>query len=219
MRKPNAAVRRRIVEKYSRNLAVSKTWKDRAAKNENLQPAHIERAARVASLVGKHADGDVDLVLDKVLSNTLSALGLPYSAAGNITYSTPYRLDVLNPDTSLERLTAGLKRKPMGRICLYGVPGSGKTAYAHYLANEIDRPLLVRRGSDLLSKYIGETEKNLAAMFKEAEADNALLLLDEADSFLRDRTGAYRRWEVSQVNELLVVGAAEGAHSRRHFRP
>ena len=90
----------------------------------------------------------------------------------------------MNPDTSLERLTEGLKRNPMGRVCLYGVPGSGKTAYAHYLADEIGKSLLVKRGSDLMSKYVGETEKNLAAMFKEAEADQAVLLLDEADGFL-----------------------------------
>lgn len=142
--------------------------------------------------------------IERVLSNMFSALGVPYSAAGNGTYPIPYRLDVLNPDTDLERLTAGLKRNPTGGICLYRVPGSGKTAYAHYLANEIDRPLLVKRGSDLMSKYVGETEKNLAAMFREAEADNALLLLDAADGFLRDCTGAHRRREVTQVNEFLV---------------
>lgn len=204
LRKPNVSVRRKIVEKYSSKLPVSDAWKERAARNENLQPGHIERAARVASLVNKQAKGDVDGVLDKVLSNTFSALGVPYSASGHPTYPTPYRLDVLNPDTSLERLTEGLKRNPMGRVCLYGVPGSGKTAYAHYLAAEIGKSVLVKRGSDLMSKYVGETEKNLAAMFKEAEADQAVLLLDEADGFLRDRTGAHRRWEVSQTNELLV---------------
>ncbi len=123
----------------------------------------------------------------------------------------PYRLDVLNPDADLERLTAGLKSNPRGRICLFGVPGSGKSAYAKYVADEVVRPLLVRRASDLVSKYIGETEKNTAEVFHQAEADNAVLLLDEADSFLRDRTTAVRSWEVSQVNEFLVqMEAFEG---------
>jgi SpoVK/Ycf46/Vps4 family AAA+-type ATPase len=51
---------------------------------------------------------------------------------------------------------------------------------------------------------LGETEQNLARMFQDAAADNVVLLLDEADSFLQDRRGAERSWEVSQVNEMLT---------------
>jgi SpoVK/Ycf46/Vps4 family AAA+-type ATPase len=54
-----------------------------------------------------------------------------------------------------------------------------------------------------MSKYVGETEQNMAAMFRDAEAENAVLLLDEADSFLQDRRGAQRNHEVSEVNEML----------------
>jgi SpoVK/Ycf46/Vps4 family AAA+-type ATPase len=54
-----------------------------------------------------------------------------------------------------------------------------------------------------MSKYVGETEQNMAAMFKEAEAEQAILLLDEADSFLQDRRGAQRTYEVTEVNEML----------------
>ena len=65
------------------------------------------------------------------------------------------------------------------------------------------RPLLIRQASDLVSKFIGETEQNMAGMFAEAEAENAVLLLDEADSFLQDRRGAQRTYEVTEVNEML----------------
>ncbi len=54
-----------------------------------------------------------------------------------------------------------------------------------------------------MSKYVGETEQNMAAMFREAETENAILLLDEADSFLQDRRSAQRNHEVSEVNEML----------------
>jgi SpoVK/Ycf46/Vps4 family AAA+-type ATPase len=54
-----------------------------------------------------------------------------------------------------------------------------------------------------MSKYVGETEQNMAAMFREAEGENAVLLLDEADSFLQDRRAAQRGYEVSEVNEML----------------
>ena len=69
----------------------------------------------------------------------------------------------------------------------------------------------MRRASDLLSPWLGETEQQLARMFREARDQGALLLLDEADSFLRERTGATHGFEVTQVNEVLVqMEAFEG---------
>ena len=61
----------------------------------------------------------------------------------------------------------------------------------------------MKQASDLMSKYVGETEKNLANMFHQATAENAVLLLDEADSFFQDRRGAQRNYEVTEVNEML----------------
>ncbi|MCB2042234.1 MAG: ATP-binding protein, partial [Rhodoferax sp.] len=55
----------------------------------------------------------------------------------------------------------------------------------------------------MIDKYIGETEKNLARAFGKATDEGALLLIDEADSFLQDRRGAQRNYEVSEVNEML----------------
>lgn len=62
---------------------------------------------------------------------------------------------------------------------------------------------MIRRASDLMSKYVGETEQQIAAMFARAEEERALLLLDEADSFMQSRQGAVRNYEVSEVNEML----------------
>jgi SpoVK/Ycf46/Vps4 family AAA+-type ATPase len=89
-------------------------------------------------------------------------------------------------------------------LLLTGVPGTGKTALAHHLAQRLDRPLLVKRASDLLSKWVGGTERLIADAFAEARARGGVLLFDEADSLLFDRTTARASWEVSQVNELLT---------------
>jgi len=62
----------------------------------------------------------------------------------------------------------------------------------------------VKRASDLMSPYVGQTEHNMAEMFREGALDRAVLLLDEADSFLRPRSEAVRSWEVTQVNEMLT---------------
>ena len=66
------------------------------------------------------------------------------------------------------------------------------------------KKLLVKRASDILSPYVGEAEMNIAKIFEQAKRDNAVLLLDEADSFLMDRKRANHSWEVTQVNELLT---------------
>ena len=89
-------------------------------------------------------------------------------------------------------------------MCFYGAPGTGKTALAHYIAREIGIPLIARRASDILSPYVGETEQQIAGMFKQAQQAGALLLLDEADSFLAERQSARNTWEVTGVNEMLT---------------
>ncbi len=59
------------------------------------------------------------------------------------------------------------------------------------------------RPSDLISPYVGETDQNLARLFREADPRHTVLLLDEVDSFLADRRQARQQWEGTQVNELL----------------
>lgn len=89
------------------------------------------------------------------------------------------------------------------KLLFYGPPGTGKTAYARYLAGELGLPLVQKRASDLLSMFVGQTEKSIAAVFAEAEDQGALLFLDEVDSLLLDRRSARESWARSQVNELL----------------
>ena len=118
---------------------------------------------------------------------------------------TTYDLDMLNVETRFElpRIVQALKARGHGTLCFYGAPGTGKTALAEHIARSLDKPLLVKQASDLMSKFVGETEQNMAGMFREAENEKAVLLLDEADSFLQDRRGAQRTYEVTEVNEML----------------
>ena len=68
----------------------------------------------------------------------------------------------------------------------------------------LSTPVIEKRASDLVSKWVGVSEQNIARAFSEARANGALLIFDEADSLLADRRGAERSWEVSQVNEMLT---------------
>ncbi len=88
---------------------------------------------------------------------------------------------------------------------LSGPPGTGKTLCAEAIAAELNRPLMVAQVPALLSKWIGETEKNLAWQFKEAKNHGAVLLLDEADGLLGNRDGLTHKHDISVVNVLLQL--------------
>ena len=154
-------------------------------------------AVRAAKLAGE-TDGGARAATSLV--RALRGGDLPLEGPGDLDmalYEADRPLDVLfDGIRSLGALDVSL--------LLTGPPGTGKTALAHHLARVLDRPLLVRRASDLLSKWVGETEQQIAQAFEDARRQEGVLLFDEADSLLFDRTRARTSWEVGQVNEMLT---------------
>jgi SpoVK/Ycf46/Vps4 family AAA+-type ATPase len=69
----------------------------------------------------------------------------------------------------------------------YGKPGTGKTMMAEAIANNLGKNVYQVNYAELESKYVGETPKNIVDVFKKAQADEAVLVFDEADSFLGKR--------------------------------
>ncbi len=91
-------------------------------------------------------------------------------------------------------------------VLFTGPSGTGKTMAAEILAAELSLELLQIDLSSVVSKYIGETEKNLATIFREAEDSQALLFFDEADALFGKRTevkDAHDRYANIEVNYLL----------------
>lgn len=202
---PPRSVRGRILDEYLSDLPVSEGWKKRMAEHEDLVPAIVERAARVIHPLKESSSGhEVERALGRVMGNTLEAMGLPREPRNWAPLGEGYRLDVLNADCDMAEVQTGLARHRQGRVCLYGPPGTGKTAFGRFVAETLDRTLMVRRASDIVSPWLGMTERNLARMFRQAQEEEAVLLLDEADSFLRDRQSARQSWEVTEVNEMLA---------------
>ena len=184
--------------------------KARLSAIEQLPPALLTRAVAVAELA--HADpvraaaqADRGAVIERLIGGTLKASGQSalLRAAGAELPGT-YDPALSCADADLPSLMQGLARAGSARLCLYGPPGTGKTAWAQWLARELDKPLLVRRASDLLSKWVGESEQRIAEAFESAQRDDAILLIDEVDSFLQDRREARQSWEITQVNEMLT---------------
>lgn len=173
---------------------------------ETLSPAVVARAAQVVQTIQNDLPGsDLPGAIQLIIDNTLEAQGHRSSrSTQESSLPTLYDPSLLNSSADLLRITEGLKATRSGRLCMYGPPGTGKTAFGLWLAEQLGIPLHVKRASDLLSMWVGGSEKNIADAFKKAEDDRALLLIDEVDSFLQDRRGASRSWEVSSVNEMLT---------------
>lgn len=178
----------------------------RIAEVENLAPAVVAKASAVVRTIRNELGHDgTRLAFERLISNTLEAQGhRPLVLHDPSRLPECYDPGFLHADTDLNRVAAGIVKARSGRLCLYGPPGTGKTAYGRWLAQKLDVPLLVKRASDLMSPYVGENEQNIARAFRQAFQDGALLLIDEVDSFLQDRRGAQRGWEVSLVNEMLT---------------
>ncbi len=90
-------------------------------------------------------------------------------------------------------------------LLFHGVSGAGKSYLARIIAHRLDRELISKRASDLLSPWVGGTEHNVRAAFDECAEKESVLLVDEADFLLGNRDGAVRSWEKSQVNEVLTA--------------
>ncbi len=202
---PPKPQRERIVRSSCGDLVDNATI-SRLADADGLTPAIITRAAGVIQLVKDHLPPErLSAAMSHLVSSTLQAQGWgtlkEIPGDGRPAFYDPR---FVNTGTDLMAISERLQAHSRGSLCLYGPSGTGKTAFGHWLADRLGRPLLVKRASDLLGPYVGMTEQNIAASFREAVESNAVLLIDEVDSFLQDRRRAQRSWEVSQVNEMLT---------------
>jgi SpoVK/Ycf46/Vps4 family AAA+-type ATPase len=204
LKSPPPGAREQIVLKTLEGVEVSPGFVAKLTERKGLTPAQIRTAVRFSTLAAADGVGPEELI-ERQLRNADRALGTRGGESGARRSVTTYDLGMLNVESRFEvpRIVEALKARGHGTLCFYGAPGTGKTALAEHIARSLDQPLLIKQASDLMSKFVGETEQNMAAMFREAEAEKAVLLLDEADSFLQDRRGAQRTYEVTEVNEML----------------
>ncbi len=165
----------------------------------DMPPAYIANAIKSAKMVKDYKK------IPYFLNNTQKAM-YGYIPNTEEKHEKDFSTEFINADTNLIKLSENIKNKGIKKFscCLYGAPGTGKSAFAEYLANKLGLKILKKRASDIMGKYVGETEQNTAKAFAEAKSTNSLLIFDEADSFLRDRTLAHNSWEVSAVNEMLT---------------
>ena len=171
-------------------------------KNYDIPPSLISNAVQTTKMI----DGDEN-DFEGLIENVARVVTKRKNVKSKKEFEMKeYDENLVNADTDIHDLTS--KIKECGNLnfslCLYGEPGTGKSLYARYLAKQLGIEVIMKRASDLMSMWVGGTEKNIAEAFAEAKAKKAMLIFDEADSFLQNRENAFRSWEVSQVNEMLT---------------
>lgn len=212
---------RNVVRKHGLDSILSETLLEQLASRYEISAGGIDLAARnLAALLGAgeaHA-GTAEEVVDRILASHCELLQagragstpLPcegYSLEG-LRIRTPIPLDRIEQSLRgfIARQASGLSwgpDTPRMTLLLSGPPGTGKTEFVRHLGQTLDRPVVVKMGSDLLSMWVGGTEKGIRTAFREASAQRAILFMDELDGLLQSRAQARQSWEVTQVNELL----------------
>lgn len=203
---PPASVRRRIIERHLQPFKLPEKTTAFLTQQDKLSAAQIEKIAKILHLTNFKSAAKRTSAALQIVENSMSLLEQPNADQSVSADDYTYALEHLNASHDLNALLVALKQSTerCGAMCFFGPPGTGKTALAHHIAREIEQPILAQRASDILSPYVGETEQKIAQMFKRAQQNGAVLLLDEADSFLSTRLAAKNAWEVTAVNELLV---------------
>ena len=200
-KEPDEKIRKNIWEKAVKKhkLNINPEEIHQLSTEYNVPPAIITSVVKNTKLI----EGSVEDIKAN-LNMFEAALGGNYLKSDKP--SNSFNPALLNTDINLEKLADRLvsMKNTNFSLCLYGAPGTGKSAYARYIAEKLHLPVVEKKASDLLGKYVGESEKNIAAAFAEARRKGALLIFDEADSFLQDRKSAVRSWETTQVNEMLT---------------
>lgn len=201
---PPRAQRLRLLERECGKL-VGREHLVRLADVEHITPAMVTRAAGVVRRMQPQDRSQSEQLLETVLDGVLQAQRRPgLKSAMRASNGSVFDPEFCNSRQDLEQLVEGLSKSGRGRIFLHGPPGTGKTAFGHWISQSLDRPLVLKRVSDLQSPWLGEMEQKLAAAFESAQRDGAILQIDEVDSFLQNRRQAQRQWEISQVNEFLT---------------
>lgn len=165
-----------------------------------ITQAHLEQAAR--DQLRRPSADDATLIVPKVRLDDVILPDATRALVLELIQAARYRRTVLERWGIGTHLTYG---KGVSALC-HGEPGTGKTLCAEAIAGELNRPLLLASIPAIVSKWVGETEKNLQALFQQARAAGAVLFLDEADSLLMERgQGFASRHDDAAVNVLLTL--------------
>ena len=181
---------REILKEIEKRISLEKEHESLRIEAEKRKDEELEKAKKKSEeLKNKPLPKNVDRAFDLNVINIDSNYPIEKIIEGISNFS--------------EQLKLGINKVKNVCILFSGNSGVGKSEFAKYLASRTSLGFQHTRASDLLNKYVGETEQRITNLFKNASLNKSILLIDEADSLLRDRSLSHNSWEITQVNEFL----------------
>lgn len=192
-------------------LLASETMMQMAKQSSgNLKKVRMDRARRLAQIADslekqpvktekKTDDGEDD---DVKKWQTAQIPNIKFSdVAGLDEVKRAITIKMINPVKYPDKYKM-YGKKTGGGVLLYGPPGTGKTMIAKAIANEVGAKFYAVKGSDIVSKWVGDSEKNISSLFDEAnKQDRAIIFIDEMDSLIGKR--GVDTHNDKRVNEFL----------------
>ena len=169
-----------------------------------LREARLTRARRIVELSSdlkeKKKEENADDDVKKWQSAEVPNIGFK-DVAGLDDVKKAIKIRMINPYLHPDKYKL-YNKKTGGGVLLYGPPGTGKTMIAKAIANEVGAKFYAVKGSDIVSKWVGESEKNINSLFEEAnKQQRAIIFIDEMDSLLGKR--GVDTHNDKRVNEFL----------------
>jgi len=192
------------IKKFSSRFLMDAGLIDKALRNSANLLKHGWQKLRIC----RHIE---ELLAGTSKMDTVSSCAKP-ELPDTAKFVSPEHLNI-EPEADFQLLLDALKYsqqqlKPEGfkiAILISGIPGTGKTYLARYIADVLNRKLILKTAGSVLDKFVGETEKAIKQAFNDAQKAAAVLFFDEIDSLLTTREAAgLQQWQISKVNEVLA---------------
>jgi SpoVK/Ycf46/Vps4 family AAA+-type ATPase len=183
------------------------------AKESQVSPGVINLSFRMGLAAEPENETTLISYVNKMITAHQTLAGSPSAAP-----SPPeaYRPESLNLRPTAEEILKLLRnylaesretpeyRRQGIKFLFHGLPGTGKTELANYLAESLEIELVHGRLSEILSPFVGESENRLTNLFEKARALGGLLMIDEIESFLVTRNHRHNHHLTMLTNEFLI---------------
>lgn len=194
-----------------KNIPVRPEAKANLANSGWMTPAIAENIKHISSFLNPFTPVKNELLLSEVVHHRLSSMGIENAEILRVQTKDKckilmpaFRTEWLNTDPGMDNVLNRLRERGKGRVCFYGPSGTGKSEMAKHLSKNLNMKLIVINSSDLLDKYVGGTERNIASAFRKAKENRSIILIDEIDNLINNRDDTSQTWEISRINEMLV---------------
>lgn len=185
-----------------------------ATRTYDLAPSRIERSK--VNMKGEDLTSNVIIPVDKESSTPLAEVIFPNHLPKEMPFFNENVAEainsVINEWLNFERLRE-INTFPSRTCLIYGLPGTGKTHLALWIAKNINIPVVLARLDGLMSSYLGTTSRNIGNLFAFAAKYKCILLLDEFDAIAKLRNDPQEVGEIKRVVNTLL----QNLDVRKHF--